>query len=199
MMPRRPRRVALVQTQAENAGAQEISRLVARGLEERGDIVRQIFFFRRTASFDDVSNARFCCTQRPSGPFGVVKLLLRLRAELKDLRPDVVVAFQHYGNVIAGPVARSIGCRAVVANQVSAGAMVNAPLRVADAAIGSLGFYDRIVINSGGTGGPTADGSSASIMASRTRRPPSAGRRRGQLWACRPMSSSWVARRDCIR
>ena len=68
MIAARPLRIALVQTQAENAGAQEISHLLAKGLEARGHAVRQIFFFRRTASFDNVPNAVFCCRERPSGP-----------------------------------------------------------------------------------------------------------------------------------
>jgi hypothetical protein len=46
-------RIVLMQTQAENAGAQEISRLLARDFSARGFDVRQIFFFRRTASFDE--------------------------------------------------------------------------------------------------------------------------------------------------
>ena len=147
-MSRRPLRIALVQTQAENAGAQEISRLVAAGLEARGHAVRQIFFFRRTASFDAVDGASFVCAERPSSPWAVLGFVVRLRAALRDARPDAVVTFQHYGNAIAAPVARSLGCRAVVANQVSAGAMVNPALRWADAILGSIGAYSRIVINS---------------------------------------------------
>jgi hypothetical protein len=38
-----------MQTQAENAGAQEISRLLANDFSARGFDVQQLFFFRRTA------------------------------------------------------------------------------------------------------------------------------------------------------
>ncbi|WP_245496710.1 glycosyltransferase family 4 protein [Lichenibacterium ramalinae] len=147
-MSRRPLRIALVQTQAENAGAQEISRILARGLEARGHAVRQIFFFRRTASFDAVENARVVCRTRPSSPWAVLGFLVRLRRMLREARPDVVLTFQHYGNVIGAPVARAAGCRFVVANQVSAGAVVHPLVSWADAVLGSLGFYGRIVINS---------------------------------------------------
>src|SRR4051812_37821310 len=41
-----PGRIVLVQTQAENAGAQEITRLLGRGLAARGYEVFNIFFFR---------------------------------------------------------------------------------------------------------------------------------------------------------
>src|SRR4029453_8347045 len=43
-------RVVLVQTQAEAAGAQEITRILGRGLTARGYDVYSIFLFRRTAA-----------------------------------------------------------------------------------------------------------------------------------------------------
>lgn len=147
-MIHRPLRIALVQTQAENAGAQEISRIVAQGLEARGHHVSQIFFFRRTKSFDSVQNAHIVCPQRPSSPWSVVRFLFRLRAVLRDTRPDAVLTFQHYGNIIASPVARSLGLRVVIANQVSAAAMLHPLVNGADALLGSIGAYSRIVINS---------------------------------------------------
>ena len=150
-MSRRSLRITLVQTQAENAGAQEISRILAQGLEARGHQVQQMFFFRRTASFDAVQNASVVCPTRPSSPWALLRFLLRLRRMLREARPDAVLTFQHYGNVIGAPVARAAGCRVVVANQVSAGAVVHPLVRWADALLGSLGFYGSIVINSSET------------------------------------------------
>ena len=43
----RMRRILLIQTQAENAGAQEISRLVGAGLTARGYEVHSLFFLDR--------------------------------------------------------------------------------------------------------------------------------------------------------
>jgi hypothetical protein len=53
------RRVLLIQTQAENAGAQEISRLVGAGLTARGYDVHSLFFFRKTDSFDEPPNTLY--------------------------------------------------------------------------------------------------------------------------------------------
>ena len=143
-----PMRVALIQTQAENAGAQQISRLIAADLAARGHDVRQIFFFRRTASFDAAANVAFCASERPRGPLSFLRFLANLYRTLRDIRPDAVVTFQHYGNVIGAPIARLAGAKRVVVNQVSAGAMM-APWGVsADKLLGSLGAYDRIVVNS---------------------------------------------------
>jgi glycosyltransferase involved in cell wall biosynthesis len=141
-------RVVLLQTQAENAGAQEISRLLAKDLSSRGFDVRQVFFFRRTASFDGDPKALFCAAARPGGPLSFPRFLLSLFTIIRELKPDVVVTFQHYGNVIGAPVARLAGVRKIIVNQVSASAMVNRWLVAADAILGRLGVYDRIVVNS---------------------------------------------------
>jgi glycosyltransferase involved in cell wall biosynthesis len=141
-------RIVLVQTQAENAGAQEISRLLAADFIARGFDVRQLFFFRRTASFDANPNVEFCAGERPRGPLAFLRFLLRLYVRMREIRPDVVVTFQHYGNVIAAPVARLAGAKRVIANQVSAGATMGRSVIAADKLLGRLGAYHRIVVNS---------------------------------------------------
>jgi glycosyltransferase involved in cell wall biosynthesis len=144
-------RIVLMQTQAENAGAQEISRLLANDFSARGFDVRQLFFFRRTASFDADPKVLFCATKRPSGPISFPRFLFRLFTILRAVRPDVVVTFQHYGNVIGAPIARLAGVKRIVVNQVSAGAMMNSWIVGADALLGRFGAYDRIVVNSAHT------------------------------------------------
>jgi glycosyltransferase involved in cell wall biosynthesis len=141
-------RVALVQTQAENAGAQEISRLIAADLAGRGYDVRQLFFFRRTASFDARTDVEFFASERPAGPISFLRFLARFYTRLRAIRPDVVVTFQHYGNVIGAPVARLAGVKHIIVNQVTAGAMLAQWLVATDKFLGRLGFYDRIVVNS---------------------------------------------------
>ena len=142
------RRVMLVQTQAENAGAQQISRMLAADFAARGYDVRQVFFFRRTASFDQSANVEFCASERPGRPIAFLRFLIRLYAVLRESRPDVVIAFQHYGNIIAAPVARLAGVKSVIANQVSAEAMMGRAIFAADRFLGTSGVYDRIVVNS---------------------------------------------------
>lgn len=143
--------IAFVQTQAENAGAQEISRLLARDLELRGYEIHQIFLFRRTDSFDHAENALFCAASRPSNPLAFLRCLIRLYRMLRRLRPQILVSFQHYGNLISAPVARLAGVPHIVANQVSAAYSVQPAVRIADRIAGCLGVYDRIVVNSSAT------------------------------------------------
>jgi glycosyltransferase involved in cell wall biosynthesis len=147
----RKKTVAIVQTQAENAGAQEVARQLAQGFEKRGWRTRQIFFYRRTESFDAESNVFFCAKERPSSPFGVLKMTAELYREFRRESPDVVMTLQHYGNLIAGPVARLAGTPTVIANQLSASELVSGSVGIADKLLGSIGVFDHIVVNSAKT------------------------------------------------
>ncbi len=151
MTSKKERTVALIQTQAENAGAQEIARQLACGFEKRGWRTSQIFFYRRTESFDDDGNVFFCAPERPSSPLGVLKICQALYRELRRTRPDIVITLQHYGNIIGAPVAKLSGAPLVIANQLSAPQVIPRSVGVIDKALGSLGVYDHIVVNSGQT------------------------------------------------
>jgi glycosyltransferase involved in cell wall biosynthesis len=141
-------RVVLMQTQAEAAGAQEISRLLGHRLTARGHDVHSIFFFRRTAAFDHEPNTFFCAWQRPSGALTLVKMLLALNRHLRQLRPDVVLCFQHYGIIIGTLAAYLAGGRAIVANRTSAKSLIRWWIRAIDLAFGLIGLFDKVVVNS---------------------------------------------------
>ncbi|PYF04172.1 glycosyltransferase involved in cell wall biosynthesis [Rhodopseudomonas faecalis] len=144
---RRPR-VLLIQTQAENAGAQEISRLVAGGLTSRGYDVHNLYFFRQSASFAPPPNTHYCVAQRPSSILALARFLWKLRQQIKELQPDAILTFQHYGNAIGGVMAR-LACRApVIANQVSARAAMAPWLQLVDRIMGQIGLFSCITVNS---------------------------------------------------
>jgi glycosyltransferase involved in cell wall biosynthesis len=149
-------RLLMVQTQAENAGAQEIARRLGEGFAARGCDVRHLFFFRRTDAFDDVPGTIFCGDQRPGNPVAFARFFARLVAETRRARPDVVLTFQHYGNIFGGLAARLAGGYPVIANQVSARATTNGPIRFVDGLLGTLGVFDRITVNSSATEGDFA-------------------------------------------
>ena len=141
-------RIVLVQTQAEGAGAQEISRILGLGLEARGYDVHHVFFFRRTAAYDQQPNTFFCALERPNGPLGVARMFAALVRHLRELRPDVVLCFQHYGNLIGTLAARLAGIRAVVANRTSARLQEPRWTHWAEFALGTTGLFTRLVVNS---------------------------------------------------
>lgn len=145
------RRVVLLQTQAEAAGAQEISRLLARELAGRGHDVYQLFFFRRTAAFDGDAQVVFCARERPSNPLALARMLLRLRAELRRLRPATVICFQHFGNLIGAPIARLAGVRHVIANHNGMQDLLSPWVVGLDRWAGLAGAYSSMVVNSEAT------------------------------------------------
>src|SRR5258708_39020638 len=88
------RRILLVQTQAENAGAQEISRLVGAGLTALGYEVYNLFFFRKSESFDEPPNTFYCSPSRPGNPLALLRFLWQLGRHIREIRPDSVLTFQ---------------------------------------------------------------------------------------------------------
>ncbi|MBH5399780.1 glycosyltransferase family 4 protein [Bradyrhizobium sp. CNPSo 4010] len=142
------RHVLLAQTQAENAGAQEISRLLGAGLTARGYRVTNLFFFRKSDSFDEPPDTLYCAPSRPGSPLALLGMLWTLGRHIITTRPDAVLTFQHFGNVIGAGVTRLVSRAPVVANQVSSALSMSWPVRTADIAMGSLGFFDCITLNS---------------------------------------------------
>ena len=112
-------RVALIQPQAELAGAQRVALTLAEGLRMRGHQARQSFFYRKSRDVPVDSDTIVLCKKRPSGPFAVGSVANRLFAALRDFRPDAAITFQQYGNVIGAPIARLAGVRRIIANQSS--------------------------------------------------------------------------------
>jgi len=140
--------VLLAQTQAENAGAQEITRLLGAGLTARGYRVTNLFFFRKSESFDEPPDTLYCASSRPGNPVALLRMLWTLGRHIRTTRPDAVLTFQHFGNVIGAGVTRLVSRAPVVANQVSSALAMSRPVRTADIVMGSVGFFDRITLNS---------------------------------------------------
>lgn len=152
--PSRPIRLLFVQTQAEMAGAQEISRLLGRGLGEKTRNgrpefeIHHLFFYRKTDAFDGWRNVHFCAETSPRGPISFVKFFWRLLRTIRRIQPDVLLTFQHYGNVVGAPAGRLAGVRAIIANHVSAPATISPLTRKIDRVLGLAGVYDVITVNS---------------------------------------------------
>lgn len=153
----RPTRLLFVQTQAEMAGAQEISRILGDALSRPGPAgepaydVHHLFLYRKSAGCDDFPNAHFAARERPSNPFAKAAFFARLALMMRTIRADVVLPFQHYGNIVAGPLARLVGTRRIIANHVSAPATISGTVRRLDRLFGLAGAYDVMTVNSQAT------------------------------------------------
>jgi glycosyltransferase involved in cell wall biosynthesis len=144
------RRVLFIQTQGENAGAQEISRLIGAGLTARGYDVQHLFFYRKSKSFDAPPNTSYCITERPRNPLDALRFLRTLAKKIRYARPDVILPFQHYGNTVGGAMARLVSPAPIIANQVSPRMTMNWLVRQADLVLGLLGTFRLITVNSHG-------------------------------------------------
>ncbi|ODS00619.1 hypothetical protein AUC68_14740 [Methyloceanibacter methanicus] len=137
----------MLQTQAEAAGAQEISRILDLGLTQRGYDVHNIYLYRRTGAFDEQSNSSFCAMERPHGPLGLLKLVYNLVARLRALRPEILICFQDYGNIAGAVAAKLAGVPYVIANRNGAAGLVAKWVWPVDKAFGTIGLFDRVVVN----------------------------------------------------
>ena len=143
-------RIVLVQTQAEGAGAQEVSRILGHGLEARGYDVHHVFFYRKTAAFDDHPNTFFCAWERPRGLLSIGRMFIRLVRHLSNLRPPVVMCFQLYGCIIGALGARAARIRAIVANRSTSMRSFyrSSWIRWLEFGLGFTGMFTRVVVNS---------------------------------------------------
>jgi glycosyltransferase involved in cell wall biosynthesis len=141
-------RVLMLQTQAEAAGAQEISRILGLGLLSKGFDIHHVFFFRRTSAFDAQPNTFFCSRERPRSPVAVVRMFISLVRHLRAVKPDAVVCFQHYGNVVGVLAAKLAGVKAVIINRNSDRSLVPAWVRGLELTFGLCGLFQRLVVNS---------------------------------------------------
>ncbi|TXN06768.1 glycosyltransferase family 4 protein [Methylobacterium sp. WL103] len=146
--PREGPTVLFLQPQAENAGAQAIARMLAAGLTARGYKTPQLFFYRKTAAFDGEEGVNFSAQDRPGTPFAFLRFFFGLVGAIRRAKPDAVLCFQHYGNIIGAAAARLAGIPVVIANQNSARDTTPLAARRIDQWLGGLGLYSRIVVNS---------------------------------------------------
>jgi glycosyltransferase involved in cell wall biosynthesis len=146
-------RVLQIQTQAEAAGAQRISQLIAAGLRDRGYDVRTVFMYRKTAAFDDDAHAIFVSKTEPRSALSRLQTAVRLIRFVKSDKPDVVITYQHYGNIVGALAARVAAAPTVIANQSGNPGKrgLRRLLSWVDHLYGRFGFYDSIVVNSAST------------------------------------------------
>ena len=154
---RRPTRLLFIQTQAEAAGAQEITRLLAEQLSKPAISgqpefeAHHLFLYRKTSGCDHFENAHFAADPRPQGISQNLAMLRRLSQLVRTIKPDVMLTFQHFGNVVAAPVGRLLGVPLIIANHVSPQATISRPVALVDKVLGIAGCYDEITVNSKAT------------------------------------------------
>jgi glycosyltransferase involved in cell wall biosynthesis len=143
--------IVLVQTQAENAGAQEIARLLGHSLSAKGFDIYYSFFFRRTASFKMIGNVHFAYHRKPARISEAAKMASALFRHLRAVKPDAVITFQHFGNILGAPIARAAGVRCVLANLNTARDQLPRWIVATEWVMAASGIYSTVIANSANT------------------------------------------------
>jgi glycosyltransferase involved in cell wall biosynthesis len=76
-------------------------------------------------------------------------MLAALVTHMRAIKPDVVLCFQHYGNLIGGVAARLAGVPVVIANRNTPRLVVPWWTEPFDVVLGVAGLFNTIVVNSG--------------------------------------------------
>lgn len=134
-------RIVIILTQMEGGGAQSAGVKLAHGLRARGHDVEMWFLYQKRPSHAHEPGVRVLLPHPVRSPLDGVRIFARLLSAVRRSRPDAVLTFTHYANVlgqVAAWLAR-IPCR--VASQRSPAWSHPRLARWADRVIGSLGLY----------------------------------------------------------
>lgn len=135
------------------AGAQRISDTLANGLRANGHQVRTVFLYRKTSAYDDDPNVDFLFSKEPTNDLQRASAIIRLITYFRQNKPDAVITFQHYGNILGSIAARLTGRKIVIANQTGTPdfAEISKLVVFLDKFLGSAGAYSANIANSAWT------------------------------------------------
>jgi glycosyltransferase involved in cell wall biosynthesis len=137
----RPLRIILLVTQMEGGGAQAAAVRVASGLRGRGHNAETWFLYRKRSIQGAEEWVRVMLDRPPRTPLDYLRVAEQLGRRMRAFRPDAVVSFTHYANVLGQCVARAVGVPGRVASQRNPAWSYPRIARIADRVIGSLGWY----------------------------------------------------------
>lgn len=134
-------RIAIVITQLEPGGAQRVALALAAELRARGYTVRTWFLYQKIAAFPGETGISIVRTQRPQTVAELLRMFGAFRRALTAYRPDAILTYTHYANVIGG-IAGWLGhVPRRIASQHNPGQSYPRIARVADLVCGTAGVY----------------------------------------------------------
>lgn len=139
-------RIVCMVTQMEAGGAQTALLRLAAGLRQRGHFVETWFLYQKRPTFVGIEGVRVILGQPPRHPGHAMQLMWRLHRQLRSFRPDAVITFTHYANVLGQLAARLAGVRIRIASQRNPASSFPRPARIADRWLGSWGLYGSNVM-----------------------------------------------------
>ncbi len=98
-------------------------------------------FYRKSGTFDEEPGARVILPVGSPGILGYLTIVARLFWQLRAKRPDAVISFMPLACALGQVVARLVGVPTRIASQRGPPQFYSRFMRLADAIVGSTGFY----------------------------------------------------------
>jgi glycosyltransferase involved in cell wall biosynthesis len=129
----------------EAGGAQGAAIRNANRMREKGIDSSVIFLYLKRSVYSGNSGVQCLLDRPPSGVIDFFIILIRLFHCLRQERPDSVISYTHYANIITGVVARLATVPRIVVSHRNPVHTYPKVCKMTDKAIGFLGAYDVAV------------------------------------------------------
>lgn len=139
--PENSGKIILIVTQMERGGAQTVCVRLANELISRGLDVEVWFLYRKSAAFESLPFVRVVLDRPIKSPLDYFKVYKRLSAMLKENKPQTVITFTHYANVMGLKAAKAAGVPNRIASQHNPCLTYPRPARHADRWLGQGTTY----------------------------------------------------------
>lgn len=130
-----------VVTQMEAGGAQGAAIRNAQAMRRQGVDASVCFLYRKRGVYDNCSGVVSLLSRSPSGVLDYIKIFLRLFSYLRREKPNAIIAYTHYANVIAGAIGRMALVPRIVVSHRNPVYSYPSLCRRVDKILGVLGFY----------------------------------------------------------
>lgn len=131
-------------TQAEAGGAQSAALRNSQALRQAGIPSQVWFLYRKTDAYDNTDGVNFILPYAPRGFGDVLKILWGLFKKIRESRPDAIISFTHYANIITHLISFFLGVNARIASHRNPLSSYPRLAKIIDFFMGTTGIYTKI-------------------------------------------------------
>jgi glycosyltransferase involved in cell wall biosynthesis len=145
-------KVIILCTQLEAGGAQRASLRLSQELISRDISCENWFLYKKRDNFRDIKTIRICQDRPIKSFFDYIPISIKYYRMLRKERPDVVITFTHYANVLGGLIAFIAGVKIRIASHrnPSWGDYPKAVIKI-DKILAETGVYSKVTAVSNST------------------------------------------------
>jgi glycosyltransferase involved in cell wall biosynthesis len=142
-MNKSPLTVLSIVTQMEAGGAQGAAMRVSEELRNRGYLAETCFLYVKRSTYLHEDHVSTILNGNIKSVIDYIYILINLFFYVRKKKPDVILTYTHYANVLGHIVSRLSGIPVRVATQRNPSSSYPRLARALDVIIGSTGFYTR--------------------------------------------------------